>query len=254
MKKIVSFLLIVLLLLTQLPTFTIATAETAQSNGFTNVPFSNGYVGFCIDMNLDGAYTGDSFSAGDTSVAVNNSTGADVSQKIKILFTQCFTDIFTADGNGGYEINSTNSNTVQSIIWNFTDGRYIWGTQKTLADKVNAYTGDPIPDDGYSITLDNGDVVTFSFITMNPANSEQQDFFAYKLTVGNEPPHEHEFSDEWVTDGENHWHECECGEKADEGSHSYDNDCDPDCNECGEDREVTHNPSDEWSSDENTHW
>ncbi|MBR6593883.1 MAG: hypothetical protein IKK83_01670, partial [Clostridia bacterium] len=237
MKRVVSFLLITLMLLTQVPVITTAALDTAQSNGFTNVPFSNGYVGFCIDMNLDGAYTGDSFGTSNTSVAINNSTKVDVSQKLKILFTQCFADIFTADGNGSYVINSTNSNTVQSVVWYYTDNRYIWGVQKTLANKIDAYAGDPIPDDGYSITLDNGDVVTFSFLTMTTNKADQQDFFAYKLTVSNEPPHQHDYGDEWVTDGENHWHECECGDKSDEGTHEGGTaDCDSpaECEICGE--------------------
>ena len=34
-------------------------------------------------------------------------------------------------------------------------------------------------------------------------------------------PHVHEFSKEWTSDASNHWHECECGEKADEVAHVY---------------------------------
>jgi hypothetical protein len=31
--------------------------------------------------------------------------------------------------------------------------------------------------------------------------------------------HEHSFSQEWITDEDNHWHECSCGEKSDIGEH-----------------------------------
>jgi len=50
------------------------------------------------------------------------------------------------------------------------------------------------------------------------------------LEKGTEIPqlHEHTPSEEWVTDEDKHWHECECGEKFDEGEHTggeanYDN-------------------------------
>lgn len=86
-----------------------ASAEqiTAGSSGFTNVSFSNGYYGFCIDRYLSGAYSGDSFNvADDTSAAKSNADGSDISQKLKILFTQCFDTLFLSNGNGGYVIDS----------------------------------------------------------------------------------------------------------------------------------------------------
>ena len=33
------------------------------------------------------------------------------------------------------------------------------------------------------------------------------------------PEHEHEYAAAWVSDGESHWHECSCGEKADVEAH-----------------------------------
>ena len=33
--------------------------------------------------------------------------------------------------------------------------------------------------------------------------------------------HEHDPGEEWETDEDSHWHECECGEKSDEGEHEY---------------------------------
>ena len=41
--------------------------------------------------------------------------------------------------------------------------------------------------------------------------------------------HTHDYSDEWKTDGNNHWHECECGEKKDTEQHkdeNFDGKCD----------------------------
>ena len=33
--------------------------------------------------------------------------------------------------------------------------------------------------------------------------------------------HEHSFSAVWSTDANNHWHSCDCGERADEAAHSF---------------------------------
>lgn len=40
------------------------------------------------------------------------------------------------------------------------------------------------------------------------------------LDVGQD--HTHQFGDEWISDGESHWHECACGKEADLGAHSWD--------------------------------
>lgn len=53
-----------------------------------------------------------------------------------------------------------------------------------------------------------------------------------------------------------------CGEKGELtfasekkfGVHQYDDDCDSDCNVCGKYQEPKHQPAEEWSADENTHW
>ena len=43
--------------------------------------------------------------------------------------------------------------------------------------------------------------------------------------------HTHDYSDEWKTDGNNHWHECECGEKKDTDQHKDEN-SDGKCDVC----------------------
>ena len=103
-------LLCILLSLVLLATGVFSTAVMAEENtvtamgtGFTDVAFSNGYNGFCLDNILEGAYVGDLyFSAEDTSAAINNKNGKSISQELKILFTQGFEQIFVSDGNGGY--------------------------------------------------------------------------------------------------------------------------------------------------------
>ncbi len=221
MKRIIHIILASILLLFSFAILASAEQVSSTTAGFSNVPFSNGYYGFCIDEKLKGAETGDSFtSAVSTSVANNNIDGSDVSQKLKILFTECFEDIFIPDGNGGYIIDSYKAgSSVQSAIWNITDGHYIWGESKSFVDEVNAYDGPDIPDEGYSKVLANGDVINFFFAVVEPQKTGQQSFFAYKITVGQNSTHKHEFSDKWESDDNNHWHECECDEKADVENH-----------------------------------
>ncbi len=223
MKKTFSIILsaVILLLCTIIPVS--ASEITASDSGFTNIRFANGYIGFCIDNQKNGAVTGDKFTqAQSTSVADNNVDGSDISQQLKVLFTQCFDELFVPDGNGSYHItNETASQTLQFAIYHFTgEQSYIWGNISTVVNKTKAYTGPSIPDDGYSLKLDNGDIVTFSFMVLEPQNENQQSFFAYKLNVSQEAPHEHDYSDDWESDENEHWHECECEDKTDVGSHS----------------------------------
>ena len=150
--------------------------------------------------------------------ATSNIDNSNISQKIKALFIVGFDELFTYDETAGYVL--SDSNMVQSVIWKFTDNRYIWGAQTELYNKVNEYTGPEIPDSGYTLTLASGDTVTFYFMIMQPQKSDQQDFFAYKVVTNETPSHTHAPSEEWTTDEDSHWHECECGEKFDEGEHT----------------------------------
>jgi len=47
-------------------------------------------------------------------------------------------------------------------------------------------------------------------------------FSEYALVAdGGEESHTHAFSDEWKSDGNNHWKECQCGIKSEETTHSF---------------------------------
>ena len=218
-KRILCVVMTVVFLLSSIavvPVF--ADDASSMTNGYTDVLFSNDYRGFCLDQKKKGAYTGDVFTPVDTSVATSNVDGSDVSQKIKILLTQSFDELYKYDDASGYILSDTN--TVQAVVWNFTDGQYIWGLQKTLVERVNAYTGPAIPDNGYVLTLANGDTITFYFLVMKTKDDAQQDFFAYKIVTNEKPSHKCEFADKWEYDEDSHWHECECGEIADEDEHT----------------------------------
>ncbi len=277
MKRKIAFLLVLLLIV---PTFAMAdeTIVTAVGQDYEDVLFSNDYRGFCLDREKHGAVSGDSFSVADnTSAATDNikGSGSDISQQLKILFTQCFEDIFVSDGNGGYQIKDTN--TVQAVVWHYSEDQYIWGMQQTLADAVKNYSGPAIPDSGYTLTLDNGDVITFSFMVLVPENTETQYFFAYKLDVSQLPSHEHAFGEDWESDEDQHWHECECGEKTEVSDHIASEEVinrkdptefeegytgDTVCETCGEILETgeiipgthEHEFGEDWESDEDQHW
>ncbi len=230
LKKSISVLAFISVIVASL--FLTVSAEdfTATNSGFSNVTFSDGYRGFCIDASLSGAENGDTFtSAKNTSVADHNATKEDVSQKLKILITQCLNEIFVSDGNGGYVMDSLKADSsVQSAVWNITDDRYVWGESKTFVEKVNAYSGPEIPDEGYMITLENGDTITFYFKVFEPQKSGQQSFFAYKIVTNEVPEHEHNH-DELKSDDENHWYECDCGDTVAFEEHGFIDGVCPDC-------------------------
>ena len=171
-KRILSIIVITVMMLSLSVSLVTADTITAQNTADRNVLFSNGYRGYCLNVHKTGAYSGDQFNVANdgTAGAVNVASGADVSQKLKVLFTHCFEDLFVYDGNSGYEISDTNL--VQAVVWHYTNDQYIWGAQKTLANKVEGFIADGIivPDEGYSVVLSNGDKVEFSFIIMETTN------------------------------------------------------------------------------------
>ena len=70
-----------------------------------------------------------------------------------------------------------------------------------------------------------------------------------------ESVHVHNYGTAWESDENNHWNECECGDKANTAPH-VDEDNDGKCDTCGYTMTVihTHNYGTTWQSDENNHW
>ena len=219
MKRILYFIF-VFILAVFFSIVVIATEEstTALDTGYEDILFANNYRGFCLDRDLHGAYPDYEFSINNTDEAISNYDGSNISQALKILFTQHFETIFVTDEHGNYIIE--NSNTVQGVVWHFTENQYVWGVQKTLVESIKSYSGPTIPDDGYQLTLSNGDIITFSFMVLKPKIDNVQYFFAYKFTVGQEAPHTHNFGDTWQSNEDIHWKQCECEETADIATHS----------------------------------
>ena len=85
---------------------------------------------------------------------------------------------------------------------------------------------------------------------------------------------DHVYGSEWKTDETNHWHECACGAKSDEGAHADEttkdhkcdtcgyvmstctdgDDADHKCDHCGKDGITNHVFGTEWKTDEANHW
>ena len=197
---------------------------TANFSGLQGM-FSNGYFDFCIDLNLKGATSGEGFTvAENTSVAKNNIDGKDISQILKIFFVECFEDLFTVEDSGEYKIITSKAGTsIQGVIYNYSDNQssQIWGEErKGYVKKIEVYDGPEIPDEGHTITLDNGEIITFYFMVLEPENEGVQSFFAVKAVASDGATHEHDYSDGWKSDDDNHWHKCDCEVKADSGKHS----------------------------------
>ena len=67
--------------------------------------------------------------------------------------------------------------------------------------------------------------------------------------------HTHKYDTRWTSDETGHWHACSgCEDQKDLADHSYDDDCDPDCNICGYLTGTAHIYSGTWLSDETGHW
>ena len=231
MKKLKKILCLIMVALLVIPSVTFAEAAVeifiAKADNYQNVPFYNEelgeYFGFCLNPNKHEAEDGTSFTmASDTSAARSNVDNKDISQKLKVLFVCCFEDLFVSDGNGGYYLpggSAMNANNVQAVVYHYTNNQYISGVPKSLYNKIEAYKGNPIPDYGETLTLDNGDVITFHFAVMQPIDSSlgMQDFFAYKIEVNADGAHEHDY--EMKHDENGHWKECACNDVIDKADH-----------------------------------
>ncbi len=64
----------------------------------------------------------------------------------------------------------------------------------------------------------------------------------------------HNYSNDWTNNNNQHWHECNCGDKIDTEIHIYESNCDNSCDICGYTRKVTHNWNNYWTNDAAGHW
>lgn len=86
---------------------------------------------------------------------------------------------------------------------------------------------------GYYFTTDtqvkiNGTLYDYELVNVDPdydSTGRLYTFWAYTdLTMtpeGGSAPHDHSYGTAWKYDGTNHWHECACGDKADNAAHTF---------------------------------
>ena len=216
MKKTFFLTALVLMLCLILNTGANAESIKAEGSGYENIPFSNGFYGFCIDINKKGVSNGDSFYEGNMSDAISNgyyTQGQEISTELKLLFILCFEDIFVLQ-DGVYTIQDPN--TVQGAVYHFSNDQHVWDTRKELTNKVKAYTGPAIPDHGYVLTLSNGDQIEFDFMVLIPENTLQQNFFAFKFRklekhVCGDPKRVTGQQAQCDKDGWEDYYQCDCG-------------------------------------------
>ena len=74
-------------------------------------------------------------------------------------------------------------------------------------------------------------------------------FFA--VTCDNGSTHTHSHSTAWSSNATQHWHECDCGDKADVANHTFVGDT---CSVCGYERDHVHSHSATWEYNDTQHW
>ena len=87
--------------------------SSTVNGGIRNISFTNGYNGYCINMSLHNAESGQTFTVTNTSNIINHLDGSNVGEYIKILFYN-YWDIVNSDKTA-----------TSDAIWRFTDRTYI---------------------------------------------------------------------------------------------------------------------------------
>ena len=185
MKRILAIVLALALVACGVVTASANTTVTAQGDDYLNVPFSNGYRGFCVDYGKEQAYIGDTFTMVPASnTRSNGDAPADVSNYLKVMLVECFHTMFEKLDDGHYAITENTRQIAQRTAWHFTDGYtdnwdQISATVETVKNAVNA--GLVIPDNGYVKKVDDTTEITFDFALMETMKEGQQSFFCYKI-------------------------------------------------------------------------
>ena len=105
-----------------------------------------------------------------------------------------------------------------------------------------------------------GEKKDFAKHTAGPAATEEKDQVCTvcNYVIAAKKEHKHTYETEWTSDKAGHWHACtgkNCHTEKDYASHNYDDECDPDCNICGFERENSHQYDTEgWMTSNFEHW
>ena len=143
----------------------------AEEEGNFNISFNDGYNGYCIDYGKHDAKPGDSFTAEDTSNIINKNTGENVGNYLKTYFVEYYEDAMR------------DKIVTQHTIWHFTDDFNGWRLDYGLIENIKtSSSAKEIPDHGAVKKINDTTEAVFDFEMLKTGESENQNFFAYKIT------------------------------------------------------------------------
>lgn len=138
----------------------------ALESGDSNISFSDGYNGYCIEWGEHSAEKGDKFYIHDS----------DVDNNIKTFFVYF------------YEESQRDVIATQHMIWKFTDNKQFSRFNQTLYDKIveKAKTVQ-VPNDG-TLKINNTTEMVYSFRNFISNINEYQNYFGYRIYFRNITP------------------------------------------------------------------
>lgn len=144
---------------------------TALESGDSNISFSNGYKGYCIEWGEHSAEENETFYVDDTSKIINKQTHEDVSNYLKVMFL--------------FFYNKTQENPIatQHMIWKFTDNKQFSKFDRNWYNDI-VIVGNVIqvPDYG-TVPLNSTHQMVFEFKTFVAKINEYQNYFGYKFYI-----------------------------------------------------------------------
>lgn len=158
----------------------------ALESGDSNISFSNGYHGYCVEYREKSAEKDDEFYVMDTSYIRNNNTDQDVSNYIKVFFTYYYEN--TQSNNlthRGEPVDQVVYN--QHIIWYFTNNFTSPVTDNStelLNNIISTAQKIRVPDDG-TLRMNDTTEMRYSFIGLVSLFERHQNYFGYNITFKN---------------------------------------------------------------------
>lgn len=143
----------------------------ALESGDSNIQFSDGYKGYCIEWGEHSAEKNEIFYVTDSSSAVNKVTNEDVSNNLKVMFL--------------FFYNKTQEDPIvtQHMIWKFTDNKqfskFNRGWYNDIIELSDKYK---VPDFG-TIKINDTHEFVFDFKVFVAKYLEYQNYFGYKFYV-----------------------------------------------------------------------
>ena len=145
----------------------------ALESGDSNIQFSDGYKGYCIEWGEHSAEENETFYV-DTSVDVKNKvTNENVSNNLKVMF------LFF------YDRTQENPIVTQHMVWKFTDNKQFSKFDQDWYDEIiNLSDKYKVPDFG-TYKINNTHEFVFDFKVFISRIVEYQNYFGYKFYIRN---------------------------------------------------------------------